>query len=140
MSLLSGLESRNGPPDQLAVAESEEIVASAGVAALTGAASMGIHKRIEAIVSRAIQMIVTNQVVFIVFSPFWMIEWSSRNHWKGCEHGIPLRQRETNQRLREYHVDLSVKFSDAVAADIPHRDVFKKKDRPDKRGRQCQTG
>ena len=66
---LSGLESKKGPPDQVAVAESAEMVAAEGVDAVRGEASKSIHIIIETIVSSLIERIVFGEVVFIVCSP-----------------------------------------------------------------------
>src|SRR5436309_16047831 len=44
---LSGLESRKGPPDHVAVAESEEMVAAEGVDAVSGQAGTSIQIIIE---------------------------------------------------------------------------------------------
>ena len=63
------MENKKGPPDQVAVAESEEMVAAEGVDAARGEASKSIHIIIETIVSSLIERIVFGKVVFIVF-PF----------------------------------------------------------------------
>src|SRR5437867_4068322 len=74
---LCGLETTAGPPDQVAVAESGEMVAPEGVAAITGEASKSTH-RIQETISGLVRT-VFGRVISIVY-PFRVIAPSHRAH------------------------------------------------------------